>query len=80
MAKRKRFELRLSDDQLTAMKRTAQSRGFRSASAYVHAALSKDLRDSAPDEAEREAFVAAVLTGCRKRFAHSTRLTRPSLH
>ena len=61
MAKRKRFELRLSEDQLTAMKRTAKARGFRSASAYVLATLARDLRDSTPDQADREAFVAASI-------------------
>ena len=61
MAKKKRFELRVSDDQFNVLKRTAQARGFRSVSAYVHAATTKDLRDSTPDQADREAFVAASL-------------------
>ena len=59
MAKKKRFELRVSDDQFTVLKRTAQTRGFRSVSAYVQAATTKDLRDSPPDQSDREAFVAA---------------------
>ena len=61
MAKRQRFELRLPNDQMTVMKRTAQARGFRSANAYVQAVLAKDLRDSTSDQADREAFVAASL-------------------
>jgi len=61
MAKRKRFELRLSDDQLSVMKRTAQARGFRSVSACVQAALTRDLRDSPPDHANREAFIVASI-------------------
>jgi hypothetical protein len=61
MAKRKRFELRLSEDQLTAMKRTAQARGFRSATAYVNETLAKDLRDSRSEQPDRQAFVAASI-------------------
>ena len=59
MAKKKRFELRVPDDQFTVLKRTAQARGFRSVSAYVQAATTRDLRDSPPDLPDREAFVAA---------------------
>lgn len=66
MAKRKRFELRLSDDQLTAMKKAAQVRGFRSASAYIQAVLTKDLRVSTTDQADREAFVAASINRLSK--------------
>jgi len=40
MAEKKRFELRVSDDQFNVLKRTAQARGFRSVSAYVQAAAS----------------------------------------
>src|SRR5262249_8596798 len=77
MARRKRFELRLSEDQLTAIKRTAQARGFRSASAYVHATLAKDLRDSKADQADRDAFVAASIDRLSKEIrtlhtAHQT--------
>lgn len=61
MAKRQRFELRLPDDQMTVMKRTAQARGFRSANAYVQAVVTRDLRDSTSEQADREAFVAASL-------------------
>jgi hypothetical protein len=59
MAKRKRFELRLPDEQMTAMKRTANARGFRSANGYVQSLLGRDLRDSAADQVDREAFIAA---------------------
>ena len=42
------------------MKRTAQTRGFRSANAYVQAVIVKDMRDSTSDQADREAFVASL--------------------
>ena len=61
MAKRQRFELRLPDDQMTVMKRTAQARGFRSANAYLQALVTRDLRESTPDRDDREAFLAASL-------------------
>ena len=61
MAKRQRFELRLPDDQMTVMKRTAQARGFRSANAYLQAVVTRDLRESTPDRDDREAFLAASL-------------------
>lgn len=61
MAKRQRFELRLPNDQMTVMKRTAQARGFRSANAYLQAVVTRDLRDSTSEQADREAFVAASL-------------------
>jgi len=60
MAKRERFELRLAEDQMTVMKRTAQVRGFRSTSAYVHAVLARDMRDSTSDHDDREAFAASL--------------------
>src|SRR5882724_10388812 len=59
MAEKKRFELRVSDDQFNVLKRTAHARGFRSVSAYVQAATTRDIRDSPPDQSDREAFVAA---------------------
>ena len=61
VAKRKRFELRVAEDQFALLKRTAQARGFRSISAYVVAATTKDLREAAPDRDDREAFLAASL-------------------
>jgi hypothetical protein len=61
MVKRKRFELRVADDQFALLKRTAQARGFRSISAFVVAATSKDLRESTADSDDREAFLAASL-------------------
>ena len=74
MAKKKRFELRVSDDQFAVLKRTAQNRGFRSVSAYVQAATTRDLRDSPPDQSDREAFVAASLDRLSKeiRNLHTT--------
>ena len=48
MAEKKRFELRVSDEQFNVLKRTAQARGFRSVSAYVQAATTRDIRDSPP--------------------------------
>ena len=62
MAKWRRFELRLSDDQFSVTETAPpRSRGFRSVTAYIQAAVTKDLRDSPVDQADREAFVAASL-------------------
>jgi hypothetical protein len=61
MSKKKRVELRLSEDQFTVMKLTAQAGGFRSVNAYIHAAVTKNLRDAKPDKADHEAFVTASL-------------------
>ena len=74
MAKWERFELRLSEEQLTVVKRTAQVRGFRSVSGYIQAALTRDLHDSPPDQSDREAFVAASIDRLSKeiRNLHTT--------
>ena len=74
MAKWERFELRLSDEQLAVVKRTAQVRGFRSVSGYIQAVLTRDLRDSPPDQSDREAFVAASIDRLSKeiRNLHTT--------
>ncbi len=74
MAKWERFELRLSEEQLTVVKRTAQVRGFRSVSGYIQAVLTRDLRDSPPDQSDREAFVAASIDRLSKeiRNLHTT--------
>src|ERR1017187_6482480 len=61
MAKRQRFELRLPNEQMTVMKRTAQARGFRLANAYVQAVVTRDLRDSTSEQADCDTFVAASL-------------------
>ncbi len=61
MAKWRRFELRLSEEQFAVMKRTAQVRGFRSVTAYIQSVVAKDLHGSPADQADREAFVAASL-------------------
>jgi hypothetical protein len=60
MEKKQRFDLRLPEDQMTSMKRTAQTRGFRSTNAYIQAVLARDLRDSNSDQADREAFTASL--------------------
>jgi len=74
MAKWERFELRLSEEQLAVVKRTAQVRGFRSVSGYIQAVLTRDLRDSPPDQSDREAFVAASIDRLSKeiRNLHTT--------
>lgn len=61
MDKRKRFELRVSEEQFAALKRTASARGFRSIGAYVRAAAAKNLHESTPGDADRDAIVAASL-------------------
>ena len=74
MAEKKRFELRVSGDQFNVLKRTAQARGFRSVSAYVQSAMTRDIRDSPPDQSDREAFVDASLDRLSKeiRNLHTT--------
>ena len=74
MAKWERFELRLAEEQLAVVKRTAQVRGFRSVSGYIQAVLTRDLRDSSPDQSDREAFVAASIDRLSKeiRNLHTT--------
>ena len=74
MAKWERFELLLSEEQLAVVKRTAQVRGFRSVSGYIQAVLTRDLRDSPPDQSDREAFVAASIDRLSKeiRNLHTT--------
>ena len=74
MAKWERFELRLSEEQLAVVKRTAQVRGFRSVSGYIQAVLTRDLRDSPPEQSDREAFVAASIDRLSKeiRNLHTT--------
>jgi Arc/MetJ-type ribon-helix-helix transcriptional regulator len=61
MAKRRRFEVRLTDEQFATLKQTAQTRGFRSASAYVQNLLRDDAIDRKNDETDREAVVAASI-------------------
>ena len=73
MAKRERFELRMTEDQLTVMKHTAQARGFPSTNAYVHAVLARDMRDSESDQSEQEAFTASLDRLSREiRTVHTT--------
>jgi len=60
MAKWKRFELRFLEAQLDVVRQTAQARGFPSVSAYVQAALAND-RKMSPEEADRDAMIAASL-------------------
>ena len=74
MAKWERFELRLSEEKLAVVKRTAQVRGFRSVSGYIQSVLTRDLRDSPPDQSDREAFVAASIDRLSKeiRNLHTT--------
>ena len=58
---RRRFEVRLTDEQLATLKQTAETRGFRSASAYVQNLLRDDVVVRKSDEADREAVVAASI-------------------
>ena len=61
MKKRRRFEVRLSDEQLASLKQTAKVRGFRSATAYVQNLLRNDLVDEKSDQDDREALIAASI-------------------
>ena len=61
MAKSPRFELRLPQNQMAMMKRTAQARGFRSANAYIQAVLARDLRSTQDGDADRDAMIAASI-------------------
>ena len=61
MPKNPRFELRLPQDQMLLMKRIAKSRGFRSANAYIQTVLARDLRGSADNDLDRDAFIAASI-------------------
>lgn len=61
MAKSLRFELRLPQDQMVQMKRTAQMRGFRSANAYIQSVLSTDLRNTKDADTDRDACIAASI-------------------
>lgn len=61
MSKSPRFELRLPQDQMVQMKRTAHARGFRSANAYIQTVLSRDLRSSEDGNTDRDAFIAASI-------------------
>src|SRR5215469_11458088 len=61
MPKNPRFELRLPQDQMLLMKRAVKSRGFRSANAYIQSALARDLRGSADNDRDRDAFIAASI-------------------
>ena len=73
MAKNKRFEIRVSDEQFVTLKQTARNRGFRSLGAYVLAAAVKDLPDAISNQTGVEAFVAASLDRLSKeiRTLHS---------
>jgi len=61
MPKMPRFELRLPQDQMLLMKRVAKSRGFRSANAYIQAALARDLRGASDSDLDRDAAIAASI-------------------
>jgi hypothetical protein len=61
MGERRRFEMRVSEEQFLALKRTAAARGFRSIGAFVQAAAAKDMREAAPGEADRDGVVVASL-------------------
>jgi hypothetical protein len=61
MPKRKRFEIRVSDEQFAVLKRTAFDRGFRSIAAYVQAASASDMRQSGPDGSNGPEIVAASI-------------------
>jgi hypothetical protein len=60
MGNKRKFDLRLPDDQMSLMKQTAKNRGFRSANAYVQAVIVRDMRDSASDHADRQAYTASL--------------------
>jgi hypothetical protein len=55
----KRYEMRLSDGQFTAMKQKAEARGFKSVSAYVQAVVREDFQRPTPEQEEQETFISA---------------------
>jgi hypothetical protein len=59
MPKRKRFEIRVSDEQFAVLKRTASDRGFRSIGAYVQAAAATDARQFGAADSDRDEIIAA---------------------
>ena len=61
MAKRRRFEIRVSDEQFAVLKRTASDRGFRSIGAYVQAVAAADTRQSGAADFDRDDVIAASI-------------------
>ena len=61
MPGRRRFEIRVSDEQFAVLKRTAADRGFRSIGAYVQAAAATDARESGPTNFDRDEMIAASI-------------------
>jgi hypothetical protein len=70
---KRKFDLRLPDDRMALMKRTAKARGFRSANAYLQALITRDLRESTSDLADRQAYTAGLDRLTREiRSVHTT--------
>ena len=61
MPGRRRFEIRVSDEQFAVLKRTAADRGFRSIGAYVQAAAATDARESGLANFDRDEIIAASI-------------------
>jgi hypothetical protein len=66
MSKRKRVELRVSEDQYALLKKAAQAQGFRSTSAYVLALITKELRHAGDDQSDGIAAFTASLNRLSK--------------
>jgi hypothetical protein len=61
MAKWKRFELRLSTEQLAGIQQAARARRSSSVSAYIRAVLQEDVRNAISDQENGQLFVAASI-------------------
>ena len=73
MSNKRKFDLRLPDDQMALMKRTGKARGFRSANAYLQALITRDVRESETDLADRQAYAASLDRLAREiRTVHTT--------
>jgi hypothetical protein len=74
MERRKRFEIRVSNEQFAVLKQAAHTRGYRSVGAFVQAAALNDLRDSTPERTDTETILAASIGRLAKdiRTVHTT--------
>ena len=60
MSKNQRFELRIPEDRLAAVKKAASLEGFRSVNSNIHSVLVRHLSETQPG-GDREAIIAATI-------------------